>query len=45
VLAGLTRRRNDEFQLMIKGIRQLGKCGLGCISEDNSGGMTLSARR
>ena len=45
VLAGLTRRRNDEFKLMLKGIRQLGKCGLGCIAEDNSGGVTLSARR
>lgn len=45
VLAGLTRRRNDEFKLMMRGIRQLGKCGLGCIAEDNSGGMTLSARR
>lgn len=45
VLAGLTRRRNDEFKLMLRGIRQLGKCGLGCISDDSSGGMTLSARR
>ena len=45
VLAGLTRRRNDEFKLMIKGIRRLGKCGLGCIAEDTSGGITLSARR
>lgn len=45
VLAGLTRRRNDEFKLMLRGIRQLGKCGLGCISDDNSGGMTLSSPR
>ena len=45
VLAGLTRRRDDEFKLMLKGIRQLGKCGPACIAEDNSGGITLSARR
>ena len=40
-LPGLTRRRNDEFKLMLKGIRQLGNCGSRCEVPDtgNSGGI------
>ena len=32
VLAGLTRRRNDEFRLMVSGIRQLEECGTDCAA-------------
>jgi GH24 family phage-related lysozyme (muramidase) len=47
VLAGLTRRRNDEFRLMVRGIRQLEKCGTRCTTPEppdpvdpgNSGGL------
>ena len=47
VLAGLTRRRNDEFKLMVRGIRQLEKCGTRCTTPEppgpvdpgNSGGL------
>ena len=41
-LPGLTRRRNDEFKLMVRGIRQLEKCGTRCgVTPDpgNSGGL------
>ena len=30
VLAGLTRRRNDEFKLMRQGIRRMERCGTSC---------------
>ena len=45
VLAGLTRRRNDEFKLMVRGIRQLENCGSECagpggpVDPGNSGGL------
>ena len=44
VLAGLTRRRNDEFKLMLKGMRQLENCGKRCSAPDlgNSGGIPFS---
>lgn len=38
VLAGLTRRRNDEFKLMLQGIRQLGNCGSDCVAKPDPGG-------
>lgn len=37
VLAGLTRRRNEEFKLMKQGIRQLERCGTKCVSKPDPG--------
>lgn len=38
-LPGLTRRRNDEFKLMLRGIRQLENCGSRCeVSDTGSSG-------
>ena len=52
VLAGLTRRRNEEFKLMKQGIRRLKKCGTSCTvgpgsavpatpAPDNTGGVPV----
>lgn len=36
VLAGLTRRRNDEFKLMRQGIRRMERCGTSCTDVPGS---------